>query len=121
MKKITNLALTVAYLCLAVTLSVADIRITHLEWQDLRETGGGFYSYDRAYSEFNPHSPVAYRRFGAWVGGNRPMAYGSSFVRGDILLDKMRRGTNQRTSESLKSNAFTLSLTRALGLFLPLL
>ena len=65
MKKITNLALTVAYLCLAVTLSVADIRITHLEWQDLRETGGGFYSYDRAYSGFNPHSPVAYRRFGA--------------------------------------------------------
>ncbi|HMQ62939.1 MAG TPA: hypothetical protein PKE06_19815 [Flavilitoribacter sp.] len=81
MKKITNLTLILAFLCLALTLSASNIRITHLEWQDLRETGGGFYSYDRAYSEFNPHSPIAYRRFGAWAGGNRSMAYGSRFVR----------------------------------------
>lgn len=45
--------------------------------------GGGFYSPARQYGEFNPHSPIAYRRFGAWAGGNRSMAYGSRFVRGD--------------------------------------
>ena len=43
--------------------------------------GGGFYERHQAYSEFNPHSPIAYRRFGAWAGGNRTQAYGSRFVR----------------------------------------
>jgi formylglycine-generating enzyme required for sulfatase activity len=43
--------------------------------------GGGFYEHRQAYSEFNPHSPIAYRRFGAWAGGNRTQAYGSRFVR----------------------------------------
>ncbi len=43
--------------------------------------GGGYYEHQRAYSEFNPHSPIAYRRFGAWAGGNRTHAYGSRFVR----------------------------------------
>lgn len=43
--------------------------------------GGGYYHHQQAYSEFNPHSPIAYRRFGAWAGGNRTHAYGSRFVR----------------------------------------
>ncbi|MFN7115734.1 MAG: SUMF1/EgtB/PvdO family nonheme iron enzyme, partial [Saprospiraceae bacterium] len=43
--------------------------------------GGGFYVYGRPYSEFNPYSPVSYRRFAAWSGGNRSEAYGSRFVR----------------------------------------
>ncbi|HMQ47664.1 MAG TPA: SUMF1/EgtB/PvdO family nonheme iron enzyme [Saprospiraceae bacterium] len=43
--------------------------------------GGGFYYFNRSYSEFNPHSPVAYRRYGAWAGGNRSVAYGSRFTR----------------------------------------
>ncbi|MEK7817336.1 MAG: SUMF1/EgtB/PvdO family nonheme iron enzyme, partial [Actinomycetota bacterium] len=43
--------------------------------------GGGFYYLNRQYSEFNPHSPIAYRRFGAWAGGARELAYGSRFVR----------------------------------------
>jgi len=43
--------------------------------------GGGFYEHGRAYSEFNPHSPIAYRRFGAWSGGSRTEAYSCRFVR----------------------------------------
>lgn len=43
--------------------------------------GGGFYSHDRSYHEFNPYSPVAYRVYGAWSGGARTEAYGSRFVR----------------------------------------
>ena len=43
--------------------------------------GGGFYYQNRQYGEFNPHSPIAFRRFGAWAGGNRSVAYGSRFVR----------------------------------------
>lgn len=43
--------------------------------------GGGFYHPDRAYHEFNPFSPVSYRRFAAWSGGNRTEAYGSRLVR----------------------------------------
>ncbi len=43
--------------------------------------GGGFYSYDREYHEFNPFSPVAYRRYGGWHGPMRNNAYGSRFVR----------------------------------------
>lgn len=43
--------------------------------------GGGFYSHDRSYHEFNPYSPVSYRMYGAWSGGARTEAYGSRFVR----------------------------------------
>ncbi|MGW9684306.1 formylglycine-generating enzyme family protein [Flagellimonas sp. 2504JD1-5] len=43
--------------------------------------GGGFYSYDREYHEFNPFSPVAYRRYGGWHGPMRNNAYGTRFVR----------------------------------------
>lgn len=43
--------------------------------------GGGFYGYGREYGEFNPFSPIAYRRFGGWSGGNRTEAYGARFVR----------------------------------------
>lgn len=43
--------------------------------------GGGYYYNRRMYGEFNPHSPIAYRRFGAWGGGAREPAYGSRFVR----------------------------------------
>jgi formylglycine-generating enzyme required for sulfatase activity len=43
--------------------------------------GGGFYHPDRAYHEFNPFSPVSYRPYGGWSGGNRTEAYGSRLVR----------------------------------------
>jgi formylglycine-generating enzyme required for sulfatase activity len=43
--------------------------------------GGGYYTHRQAYNEFNPHSPIAYRRYGAWSGGNRTDAYSSRFVR----------------------------------------
>lgn len=43
--------------------------------------GGGFYHPDRSYHEFNPFSPVSYRPYGAWSGGNRTEAYGSRLVR----------------------------------------
>lgn len=38
--------------------------------------GGGFYDQGRAVHEFNPHSPIAYRRFGAWSGHDPHRAYG---------------------------------------------
>lgn len=43
--------------------------------------GGGFYFHDRLYHDFNPFSPIAYRRYGGWSGGNRTEAYGTRFVR----------------------------------------
>lgn len=43
--------------------------------------GGGFYTHDRSYHEFNPYSPVSYRMYGAWSGGARVESYGSRFVR----------------------------------------
>jgi len=43
--------------------------------------GGGFYGYDREYHEFNPFSPIAYRRYGGWHGAMRNNAYGTRFVR----------------------------------------
>ncbi len=43
--------------------------------------GGGFYESNRDYHNFNPHSPIAYRRYGAWHGWNRTIAYGQRFVR----------------------------------------
>ncbi|WP_430968555.1 formylglycine-generating enzyme family protein [Spongiimicrobium sp. 2-473A-2-J] len=43
--------------------------------------GGGFYGYGRAYHDFNPYSPVGYRPFGGWSGGNRAKAYGGRFGR----------------------------------------
>lgn len=43
--------------------------------------GGGFYGYGRDYHEFNPYSPIGYRPYGAWSGGNRSKAYGARFVR----------------------------------------
>ena len=43
--------------------------------------GGGFYTYGKPFGEFNAYSPVSYRPFGAWSGGNRSEAYGSRFAR----------------------------------------
>ena len=43
--------------------------------------GGGFYGPGRDYHEFNPYSPISYRPYGAWSGGNRTEAYGARFVR----------------------------------------
>ena len=45
--------------------------------------GGGFYGYDREYHEYNPYSPIAYRRYGGWHGPMRNNAYGVRFVRSD--------------------------------------
>jgi formylglycine-generating enzyme required for sulfatase activity len=43
--------------------------------------GGGYYEHNMQYGGFNPHSPIAYRNFGAWPGGARSIAYSSRFVR----------------------------------------
>jgi formylglycine-generating enzyme required for sulfatase activity len=43
--------------------------------------GGGYYVYPMEFTEFNPYSPIAYRRYGGWAGGNRKEAYGSRFGR----------------------------------------
>ncbi|NKB90510.1 MAG: SUMF1/EgtB/PvdO family nonheme iron enzyme [Acidobacteria bacterium] len=43
--------------------------------------GGGYYGPDRAWHEFNPYSPVAYRPFGAWAGYAAERAYGYRAVR----------------------------------------
>lgn len=38
--------------------------------------GGGYYTPDTEYSNFNPHSPIGYRFYGSWSGGPRSIAYG---------------------------------------------
>lgn len=38
--------------------------------------GGGYYEIGTYYSDFNPHSPIGYRYYGAWSGGPRKIAYG---------------------------------------------
>jgi len=38
--------------------------------------GGGFYEQGMKDTDFNPHSPIAYRRFGSWGGAPRSLAYG---------------------------------------------
>ncbi|WP_353777633.1 SUMF1/EgtB/PvdO family nonheme iron enzyme [Winogradskyella sp. 3972H.M.0a.05] len=38
--------------------------------------GGGYYKVGTAYGDFNPHSPIGYRFYGAWSGGPRSIAYG---------------------------------------------
>ncbi len=38
--------------------------------------GGGYYEVGTGYSDFNPHSPIGYRYYGAWSGGPRSIAYG---------------------------------------------
>ena len=43
--------------------------------------GGGYYYHGRNYHGFNPHSPIAFRPYGAWSAGNRSIAYSTRFVR----------------------------------------
>ncbi len=38
--------------------------------------GGGFYDQGRTVDDFNPYSPIAYRRFGGWAGSYPHRAYG---------------------------------------------
>ncbi|WP_422104067.1 formylglycine-generating enzyme family protein [Winogradskyella sp.] len=38
--------------------------------------GGGYYEIGTGYSDFNPHSPIGYRYYGAWSGGPNSIAYG---------------------------------------------
>lgn len=57
-----------------------------VEWPSGVETkgygyrGGGYYSHGRNYHDLNPHSPIGYRRYAAWSGGERVNAYGIRFV-----------------------------------------
>lgn len=58
-------------------------RATNADWPHHYEgreghgyRGGGFYDQGRAASEFNPYSPVAYRRYGGWSGSAPHRAYG---------------------------------------------
>lgn len=43
--------------------------------------GGGYYQHTMRVSEFNPHSPIAYRPYGSWSGGKRSIAYSQRYVR----------------------------------------
>ena len=43
--------------------------------------GGGYYTHGQPYNEYNPYSPIAYRPYGAWAGGDRTEAYGGRFAR----------------------------------------
>jgi formylglycine-generating enzyme required for sulfatase activity len=43
--------------------------------------GGGYYERGMQPREFNPYSPIAYRRYGSWGGGPRSIAYGFRAVR----------------------------------------
>lgn len=43
--------------------------------------GGGYYEHTMRVTEFNPHSPIAYRRYGAWSGGKRSIAYSQRYAR----------------------------------------
>ena len=43
--------------------------------------GGGFYGYGRSYHNYNPYSPISFRPYGGWSGGNRTNAYGARFVK----------------------------------------
>ncbi len=43
--------------------------------------GGGYYEQGMRDSEFNPYSPIAYRRFGSWGQAPRSLAYGFRAVR----------------------------------------
>ncbi|MEP1032002.1 SUMF1/EgtB/PvdO family nonheme iron enzyme [Ekhidna sp.] len=38
--------------------------------------GGGYYGVKGDITDFNPFSPIAFRRYGAWSGGPRNAAYG---------------------------------------------
>ncbi|OJJ16569.1 hypothetical protein BKI52_32150 [marine bacterium AO1-C] len=43
--------------------------------------GGGYYEHGISMSDFNPYSPIAYRPYGSWSGGNRSKAYSNRFAR----------------------------------------
>jgi formylglycine-generating enzyme required for sulfatase activity len=43
--------------------------------------GGGYYEQGMTDGAFNPYSPIAYRRFGAWGQAPRSLAYGFRAVR----------------------------------------
>lgn len=43
--------------------------------------GGGYYRHGHNFNDFLPHSPIAYRTFGAWSGGYRTIAYSNRYVR----------------------------------------
>ena len=43
--------------------------------------GGGYYQHTMKVSDFNPHSPIAYRPYGSWSGGKRSIAYSQRYVR----------------------------------------
>jgi formylglycine-generating enzyme required for sulfatase activity len=56
---------------------------TNADWPDSDDEkggfgyrGGGYYQVGTYYSEFNPHSPIGYRYYGAWSGGPRYISYG---------------------------------------------
>ncbi len=43
--------------------------------------GGGYYTHGMKTSEYNPHSPIAYRPYGSWAGGKKSIAYSQRYVR----------------------------------------
>lgn len=43
--------------------------------------GGGYYKHGNSMSDFNPYSPIAYRPYGSWSGGDRSKAYSNRFAR----------------------------------------
>lgn len=56
---------------------------TNADWPDSDDEkggfgyrGGGYYEVGTTYHDYNPHSPIGYRYYGAWSGGPRSIAYG---------------------------------------------
>ena len=45
--------------------------------------GGGYYEMGMTFGDFNPYSPIDYRRYGAWGGAPRSIAYGFRAARSD--------------------------------------
>lgn len=43
--------------------------------------GGGYYYHGMKISDYNPHSPTAYRPYGSWSGGKRSIAYSQRYAR----------------------------------------
>ncbi|MDT7831774.1 SUMF1/EgtB/PvdO family nonheme iron enzyme [Flavobacteriaceae bacterium S356] len=61
---------------------------TNIDWpKGIREEGGygyrggGYYSHGKKATDYNPHSPTAYRPYGSWAGGKRSIAYSQRYVR----------------------------------------
>jgi hypothetical protein len=85
------------------TIPVEDGRFTAGSQQRPANRGGGHYQQGMSETEFNPYSPIAYRRFGSWGQAPRSLAYGfravrtaSSRITGELRVVQMPSRVRQR-------------------------